>query len=303
MSRSIVAVATIQWFWQRPGWHWAYLWSILFLLLPTLIGLLVWVSPSTKHPRPIVDFISGLDGKWSTSKAGVLLWTGAVWFAFLTILFHTHGDGLKHAVLKGEYFVVLGIPAAAAIAAKGITTNKVNAGAVDKPKADGHSDPITGVGELVSDDSGRTDLLDFQYFGFNLILLGFFFLAFFGHPGRGLPNLPDTLLAVSGVSAATYVGKKGLSDEAGPTIRSIVPPKASVGQSIRILGVNLATVRERTVTVTIAGVESPKPQVAIKDAVTEIATAVPKAAPRGQTELVVIAYDGRSTAAQSFEVL
>jgi IPT/TIG domain len=128
-------------------------------------------------------------------------------------------------------------------------------------------------------------------------------LHFFGKPGAGLPNLPDTLLALSGVSAATYVGKKGLSDEAGPTVRSIVPPKAAVGQSIRILGVNLATVRDRSVTVTIGGVETPAPQVTIKDAVTEVATTVPAGAPQGQTELVVVAFDGRSTGAQSFEVL
>lgn len=298
-----MTVATIQWLWQRPNWHWAYVWAALFLVLPTLIGLLVWVSPSTRHPRPFVDFISGLDGKWSTSKAGVLLWTAAVWFAFLAILFHTHGDGLQKDILKSEYFVVLGIPAVTAVAAKGITTNKVSTGSVDKPKTEGHSDPIKGVGELVSDDSGHADLLDFQYFGFSLILLGFFFLQFFGNPDAGLPNLPNTLLALSGVSAATYVGKKGLSDEAGPTIRSVVPPKAAVGESIRILGVNLATVRERTVTVTIGGVETPTPEVTIKDAVTEIATTVPTGAPKGQTELVVIAFDGRSTAAHSFEVV
>jgi hypothetical protein len=297
----VVTVATFQWLWQRPSWHWAYFWAALFLFVPTLVALLVRAF-SSKKPRPLVDFVSGLDGKWSTSKAGVLLWTGAIWFAFLAILFHTHGDGVKHAVLKSEYLVVLGIPAGAALAAKGITGNKITTGAADKPKAEGHSNPVKGVGELVSDDSGRADLLDFQYFGFNLILLGFFLFRFFGAPQFGLPNLPETLLAVSGVSAASYVGKKGLSDDAGPTVRSVVPPKAAIGDQILIRGVNLATVRDRTVDITIGEVQTQAPQVTIKDAVTEIATTVPNGAPKGQTELVVIAFDGRSVS-HSFEVL
>jgi hypothetical protein len=305
-----MTLATIQWFWQRPGWHWAYVWATFFLLLPTLLALLAWfvsatAFPRTVHPRPFVDFISGVDGRWSTSKSGVLLWTGAVWFAFLAILFETHGDGLQHAVLRGEYLVVLGIPAAAALAAKGITTQKVTSGAVStKAEKPGHSDLIAGVGELVSNDQQRGDLLDFQYFGFNLILLGFFFLQFFGHPAAGLPVLPDTLLALSGVSAASYVGKKGLSDgSTGPTIRSVVPPKQSIGQNIRILGTNFATVAEPTVTVTIGGVEAPAPTVVIKDTVTEITAIVPENVPQGQTDVVVVAFDGRSSAPYAFEVI
>jgi hypothetical protein len=268
-----------------------------------LIAAVIRFAPRIrKNPRPFVDLISGADGRWSTSKAGVLLWTGAIWFAFLAILFHTQGDGIKGAVLKGEYFVVLGIPAATALAAAGITTNKLNQGETDKPQQPANGNPISGVAEIVSDDSGRTDLLDFQYFGFNLILLGFFFLQFFGHPGAGLPDLPDTLLGLSGVAAATYVGKKGLTTDVGPVIRSVVPGKAPRDAAITIRGVNLATVREQTAAVTIGDVEAPKPQVVIRDAVTELRTKVPTKAPLGKTKLMVVAYDGRSTAEQEFEV-
>jgi hypothetical protein len=48
----------------------------LVLLLPSLLAVGVRLF-SSKPPRPFVDSISGLDGKWSTSKAGVLLWTAA----------------------------------------------------------------------------------------------------------------------------------------------------------------------------------------------------------------------------------
>lgn len=68
------------------------------------------------------------------------------------------------------------------------------------------------------DDTGSADLLDSQYFLFNLVLLGYFVASFFhiAEPKVGstdiiLPALPGSLLALAGVSAATYLGKKGLT--------------------------------------------------------------------------------------------
>jgi hypothetical protein len=296
-----MTLATWEWFWSRPSWHWSYAWAAAFLVLPSVVALVARLV-SSRRPRPFVDSIAGLDGRWSTSKAGVVLWTAAIWFAFLAILFHTHGDGIKHAVLKSEYFVVLGIPAAAAVAAKGITMNKIGSGEVDKPQREGEGNPVDGFAQIVTDDKGRTDLLDFQYFGFNLILLGFFWLQFFGNPDIGLPNLPDTLLALTGVSAASYVAKKGLAGDAGPTIRSIVPSRAARGVTVRVLGVNLATVRDRSVTVVIGGIEATTAPATVGDAVTEVQATVPDATPRGRTELVAIAFDGRATAPSPFEV-
>jgi hypothetical protein len=299
----MMTLATFEWFWDKPSWHWSYFWAAIALATP-LIATWIYRIFASSNPRPLVDLINGLDGRWSTSKTSVLLWTGAVWFVFLAILVHTRGDGLQGAVLKSEYFVVLGIPAAAALAAKAITTNKLDEGTIVKPEHEGHADPVKGVGELFSSDTGRTDLLDSQYFGFNLILLGFFFLQFFAAPGGGLPDLPDTLLGLSGVSAAAYVGTKGLGEEAGPTIRYVVPPKAPVDATIRILGVKLATVQERTVIVMIGGVEAATPPPAIiKPAVQEVHATVPAGLPAGKTELVVIAYDGRPTAAHEFDVI
>jgi hypothetical protein len=298
----MLIVTSVQWFWDKPSWHWSYVWAALIVVLPSLIALGVRISPWKENPRPFVDLIAGKDGKWSTSKSGVLLWTGVIWFAFLAILFHTQGEGIESTVLNAEYLVVLGIPAATALAASGITTNKVNQGEIDKPEQEGNGNPISGVAEIVSDDNGRTDLLDFQYFGFNLILLGFFVLQFFDNPGAGLPDLPDTLLGLSGVSAATYVGKKGLTTDVGPTVRSVVPDKAARGAAITVFGVNLATVRDHDVKVTVGGIETTRPEVVIKDTVTELRTKVPREAPLGKTKLVVIAYDGRKTAEQEFEV-
>jgi hypothetical protein len=48
-------------------------------------------------------------------------WTYAVWFAFIAILLHTNGEGLEHAVLEQQYLLLLGLPVATAVVAKGIT--------------------------------------------------------------------------------------------------------------------------------------------------------------------------------------
>ncbi len=294
-------LTVFEWFWSRPSWHWSYFWAALSLLLPSLLAVLARAF-SSKRPRPFVDVIAGLDGRWSTSKAGVVLWTAAIWFAFVAILFHTHGDGLRHSVLMSEYFVVLGIPAAAAVAAKGITTSKISAGEIAKPQDQPTSNPIAGIAQIVTDDNDRTDLLDSQYFGFNLILLGFFLFQFFGHPQFGFPNLPDTLLALTGVSAAAYVGKKGVSGDAPPTIRSIFPPKAAPGATVKVFGINLATANERDVGILIHKLPATTKPAVLKDDVTEVETVVPSTAPAGSTDLVAIAYDGRESEAKTFEV-
>lgn len=209
------------WFWQTPSWNWAELWALLILLVVSLVPLEVPTKASEKSEASerktaflFVALLNGRDGRWSTSKAGAVLWTYAVWFAFLTILLHTNGEGLKDAILDQQYLVLMGMPIAAAVVAKGLTQNKVESGVLKSKPPDGvETNLMRGVGQLVGNDEGQPDLLDFQYFGFNLLLLGYFFTRFLGHQDLGLPTLPDTLVALSGVSAAGYLGKKGLEKD------------------------------------------------------------------------------------------
>jgi hypothetical protein len=165
--------------------------------------------------------IVGTDGRASTSKVQAALWTGAVLYAFLFLLiagWHIWNrpktprliglkDGFAHLIvhpLQPEYLVLLGVPITAAIAAKALTLNKVIAGTL--AKTTGTSEGVAaGLAETVSNDTGNADLLDSQYVAFNLITLIYFFSAFFGttvaNPSGGLPSIPPTLLALSGVSA------------------------------------------------------------------------------------------------------
>jgi hypothetical protein len=294
-------LAEFQWFWDFPSWNWSYAWAVAFLLVPFACAWIVRVITPRK-PRPFIDIVNGADGQWSTSKTAVVFWTFAIWFAFLAILFHTQGEGLTDMVLQGEYFVVLGVPAAAAIAAKGIVTSKVDSGEIVRETGEPNSNVVQGAGELVSDTSGRTDMLDFQYFGFTLILLSFFVLGFFARPDDGLPDLPDTLLALSGVSAFAYVSKKGLAKDIGPTLGLVTPPSAAPGDPVTIRGVNLASSLRRTADVMFGSLTAPSPTVTVLEDVAELATTVPSNAPSGEVDLVVVAFDGRSSEPVKFTI-
>jgi hypothetical protein len=102
--------------------------------------------------------------------------------------------------------------------------------------------PIVGGAQLISDDDGKTDLIDFQYLCFNLVALAYFLLKFVPNPGLGLPALPPTLLVLTSTAAAGYVATKyfaGTSDPK-PTINSANPNRIILGRdrALDIAGVN-----------------------------------------------------------------
>jgi hypothetical protein len=205
-------IASSYWFWDHPSWGAAEVWALLFLLVPSL-------AFRTEGMSFLSSLVNGADNRWSTSKVSVVLWTYAVVWAFLAVLLHTRGHGLSDVKLSSQYLLLLGIPGAAAVSAKAITQTKVaDNEAYKKAKTPPANAPppnaLKGVGQLVSDDSGNSDLLDAQYFIFTLLLLGYFLVQFLSSESATLPVLPDTLVGLTGVSAATYVAKKGVKSTA-----------------------------------------------------------------------------------------
>jgi len=210
-------VASI-WFWDSPSWGWSEAWAVGFLLLPSIVSFFAVRVGRKKNARFLLALINGKDERWSTSKAGYLLWTYAIAFAFLAILIHDQGQGLEDIDLNDQYLLLLGVPAGAALAAKGITQNSVDTGKLkktDNPNAtDGlEMNPVNGVGQLLSKDDGKVDLMDTQYLIFNFLLLAYFLTAFLAEPSADLPTLPKTLVALSGVAGASYIGKKALQTD------------------------------------------------------------------------------------------
>lgn len=254
--------------------------------------------------RGIKALVIGADGRASTSKLQPVLWLYALFFAFIFLFAwgRSTNCGAAHvdqkagctaakkarssfqkaidAPLQSEYFVLLGFPLTAAVAAKALVTNKVASGDLTKPAiAAGASPPpdmdtspvataaspsptgadvvappagattaassapppkgvADGLAEVISNDRGETDLLDFQYFAFNLLTLGYFALQFITKPEAGLPALPATLIALSGLSAAAYTTKKALETDVKASISDVLPKPfaATPGTTLQILG-------------------------------------------------------------------
>ena len=207
------------WFWDSPSWGWSEAWAVAFLLAPSIVSFLAVRVGDKKNARFFLALINGKDGRWSTSKAGYLLWTYAIAFAFLAILVHDQGRGFEGIDLNDQYLLLLGVPAGAALAAKGITQNGIETGKLDKSPNPGatqglEKNVVDGVGQLLSKDDGTADLMDTQYLVFNGLLLAYFLTQFLEHPSADLPTLPKTLVALSGIAGASYIGKKALQTAA-----------------------------------------------------------------------------------------
>lgn len=187
-----------------------------------LLALLVRVVKRGRE-SPDGGALNGRDNRWSTSKVAVVLWTYALLFAFIVLLIR-YRAGVFPKDVQEEYFLVLGIPSIAALAAKAITRNAVEQGSLVKTKLTAPTlDPVRGIGQIFTDDAGAVDLLNTQYFAFNLVLLSYFLIGFLSSlPTEGeihLPDLPNSLLALSGVAAGSYIGKKALPGDVGGDVK------------------------------------------------------------------------------------
>jgi hypothetical protein len=175
----------------------------------------------------------------STSKTVAVLWTYSVASALLSIVIakwmghgHAYGEQVKNG-LQGEYALLIGGPIGAAILSKGIVSNQV-AGGASKPEAD-----AAQAVDLVTGDTGQTDLGDLQYILFNTVALVFFFGEFLSKPYAGLPTIPDVLLGLTSVSAVGYVAKKALP-AGGLTITKVDPATAHAGDPLTLYVSGLA---------------------------------------------------------------
>jgi hypothetical protein len=189
--------------------------------------------------RGIKGAVMGQDGRASTSKTQVALWTGAVvWaLAYLLLLARSAPGGtLFSSAVNGswrpEYLVLLGLPVAAAATAKAVVSGSNNGrgpvpgnrpgaqprllGQPAQPSRVYVRDPVparvegfaAGVAELMTADDNTVAWSDLQYTVFTLITLVYFAAEVIAQPASGLPPVPAALLTLMGVSASGYTAKK-----------------------------------------------------------------------------------------------
>jgi hypothetical protein len=219
----------------------------------------------------LTTVVLGADGRTSTSKTFVFMWTLLIGWALIALLIagefvHTHGcvlpehltqsleecKGKKdevgllqvgwlnflHAGVSGSYMLLLGVPAAAAVAAKGITQSQATGTGFKTPNTNAGPALTSRLSEIFSADDGTTDIGDFQYMVFNVIAAAYFVVQFVNPHGTGLPNMPETLLGLTSVSAGLYVGKKAVT-RSQPKVTGIFPQPVQANCRFTILGEGL----------------------------------------------------------------
>jgi hypothetical protein len=181
--------------------------------------------------RGLKTVVIGQDGRASTSKVQVMLWTGAVVWALIDLLLLARtypGRSLFTAAVSGnwrlECLVLLGVPVVAAAIAK-VAVSGSNGGKgpvkssdpavvpgpqaarvyVRDPVSAGAKGIIVGVAEVMTADDRTVAWADMQYVVFSLLTLVYFLVQVLAQPRHGLPAV---LLTLIGVSASGYIAAK-----------------------------------------------------------------------------------------------
>jgi lysophospholipase L1-like esterase len=178
------------------------------------------IQTDAKTLRLLRGLVVGTDNRLSTSKTVVAVWTMAIFYGLLALLIarwlgdSTGWNKLIHHGLQDEYLLLLGGPYAAAVLAKyqasGDSTKTSAVPGSARPK------------DLIANDSGNTDLGDFQYVLFNLLTLGWYLSELIPHLHAGMPDMPSLLSGLALTSAGGYAAKKFVG-QATPTLTSVVP--------------------------------------------------------------------------------
>lgn len=191
--------------------------------------------------RGLKAAVIGQDGRASTSKTQVVLWTAGVTWALVDLLLlaraYPGGNLFSGAVTtnwRPEYLVLLGLPVAAATTAKAaVTSSNQGRGPLTPEKAQAvassrnrmyvrESVPngvwgfVTGLAELLTADDGTVAWADLQYVIFTLITLVYFVTQVLAQPRNGLPPVPAALLTLMGISATGYAANKIVNTMGSP---------------------------------------------------------------------------------------
>ncbi|MFJ4781085.1 hypothetical protein [Streptomyces sp. NPDC088762] len=175
-------------------------------------------------------FVTGRDGRLSTSTALALAWTVMLVWLLLTILVYglTAGGGVTWfagsdgplSPLTTVYLPLLGGPYAALIGAKTVVGTRLEHGTLAKPAPQPTASGRRPLRELIANDGGRTDLVDLQYVTLNAVTMLYVALFFLSDVGEGLPRLPSEIWALTGAPAGAYLLNK-LATRANPVITRV----------------------------------------------------------------------------------
>ncbi|MFD3682789.1 hypothetical protein [Streptomyces sp. NPDC058613] len=187
-------------------------------------------GPLALRLRRSPGFVTGRDGRLSTSTVLALAWTVILLWLLLTVLAYglTAGGGIGWfqgergplSPLTSVYLPLLGGPYVAMIAAKTVVGLRIENGTLAKPAPKATASGRRPLRELIANDSGRTDLVDLQYVALSAVTMLYVVLFFLSDVGDGLPRLPHEIWALTGAPAGAYLVNK-LATRATPVITDV----------------------------------------------------------------------------------
>lgn len=158
----------------------------------TVVGMLLFEE---KDPRQLfARFCRHPTQRFSLANLQILLWTLLVLYAYCFVWL---ANGILLDISSGV-LVLLGISGGTSVLARGIESAN---GAANKLPID-----TSNYSDFITDEHGKLDMLRFQMLGFTLFTVTYSFISVIR--SEGLPEIPDNLYLLMGISSATYIGGK-----------------------------------------------------------------------------------------------
>jgi hypothetical protein len=161
-----------------------------------------WLAP-TLRGKPPWNLFLGTDGKSSTSKLQIFLWSSVVLFAYVAVFVQRCAAGpvAPVAAIPPNLMIAMGFSIATAATAKAITSGYVASGRLVKRAG--------GAGGLLVDDDGQTDLAKTQLVMWTVVGIAvYLWVLLHADPAKGLPDIDGALMVLMGLGQGAYIGKK-----------------------------------------------------------------------------------------------
>ncbi len=218
---------------------------IIFVLTYYLKNILIR-EKILKSESEFLGIICESDGYPSLSRTQFLIWTFVIGTVFLWILLlkmlyvyqNSKGIDTSTLTMPDNLLWLMGISSFTAVASKGLSSFKYK-GTKKKPHES------RNLLTMFMED-GKLSLTRYQMFLWTVIsVLAYFGLTlgniFNNYTSLGdlnLPDCPQVLLALMGISQATYLGGKFTFQPPDVSISKITPNKGKIGNEVTIYGFN-----------------------------------------------------------------
>ncbi len=167
------------------------------------ILLILWLAIGFGATFNLAKIVRGEDGRPSTSKLQVFLWTAVVVFGYIAIyVAQVQAGQIMPPSIPNNVLIAMGVSVATAVAAKSITVKSIAAG---------NTKPAGSLGGILEDDSGNPDLSKIQLMVWTLIAIAVYLCNahhFIAAPTNKLPDIDPTLMILMGLGHAGYLGTK-----------------------------------------------------------------------------------------------